>query len=114
MRSCGGRRSARSIASAIGTPPLAGVSPRGPQSVGGPRRSESEQKADELVELEQELLDEVAEIDDKWEDKAADIETVSIRAEATDVRVADPASCGYRGDRQQMIPATCSRVRGIP
>jgi hypothetical protein len=43
------------------------------------------------VELEQELLDEVAEINARWEDKAVDIETVPIRLEATDVRVAELA-----------------------
>jgi hypothetical protein len=46
-----------------------------------------EQKADELADLEQELLDEVTEIDARWQERAADIETLSIRPEAADVRV---------------------------
>jgi hypothetical protein len=46
-------------------------------------------EADELAELEQELLDEVAEIDATCREKAADIETVSIRPESADVRVTE-------------------------
>jgi len=40
-------------------------------------------------EGEQELLDEVAEIDEKWAAKADAIETVPIRLEAGDVRVVE-------------------------
>ena len=42
-----------------------------------------------LTELEQELLDEVAEIDEKWAAKADAVETVPIRLEAGDVRVVE-------------------------
>ena len=38
-------------------------------------------------ELEQEILDEVAEIDEKWAAKADAVDTVPIRLEAGDVRV---------------------------
>ena len=86
-----GRRSARSIANKIGS----AASRRGVTTRAAERRRTAEervqQKADELVELEQDLLDEVAEINARWEDKAADIETVPIRLEATDVRVAELA-----------------------
>jgi hypothetical protein len=86
-----GRRSARSIASKIGS----AASRRGVTTRAEERRRTAEervqQKADELMELEQELLDEIAEINARWEDKAADIATVSIRAEAADVHVAELA-----------------------
>jgi hypothetical protein len=55
------------------------------------RREAAEEKAaekqDELTALEQEILDEVAEIAERWDAAAAEIETVAIRLEATDVRV---------------------------
>jgi hypothetical protein len=59
----------------------------------GERRHTAEERvqaeADELAELEQELLDEVAEIDARWREKAVEIETVSIRQESADVRVTE-------------------------
>jgi Helicase HerA, central domain len=86
-----GRRSARSIAGKIGS----AASRRGVSARAAERRRTAEervlQKTDELAELEQDLLDEVAEIDAKWREKAADIETVPIRLEASDVRVAELA-----------------------
>jgi hypothetical protein len=86
-----GRRSARSIASKIGS----AASRRGVSTRAAERRRTAaervQQKTDELADLEQELLDEVAEIDAKWQDKAADVETVPIRLESTDVRVAELA-----------------------
>jgi hypothetical protein len=54
------------------------------------KRSAEEKVAmahDDLEEIEQEILDEIAQIDAKWQDIAADVETVAIRAEAADVRV---------------------------
>ena len=84
-----GRRSVRSMAGRIGS----AASRRGTTTRAAERRRTAEervqQKEDELAELEQELLDEVAEINAKWEDKAVDVDTVSIRAEAADVRVAE-------------------------
>ena len=57
------------------------------------RKRTAEERAEgteqDLETLEQELLDEVAEIDEKWKAKADGIETVSIRLEATDVRVVE-------------------------
>jgi hypothetical protein len=86
-----GRRSARSIASKVGSAASRrSVSARAAER----RRTASErvqQKADELAELEQALLDEVAEIDARWREKATGIETVSIRLEAADVRVTELA-----------------------
>ena len=49
----------------------------------------AQQAADDLQQLEEEILDEVAEIDEEWRAKAAEIETVSIRLEATDVQVVE-------------------------
>jgi hypothetical protein len=49
--------------------------------------AKAEQKEDELAALEQELLDEVAEIDARWRERAEDVEPLSIRAEAADIRV---------------------------
>ena len=48
-----------------------------------------QQTQDDLAELEQEIIDEVTAIDDKWKTVAESVETVSIRLEATDVRVTD-------------------------
>ena len=47
----------------------------------------AEREEEELELLEQELLDEVAEIDERWKAKADEIETIAIRLETTDVRV---------------------------
>ena len=57
------------------------------------RRSTAEAKEqqtrDDLAELEQEIIDEVTASNDKWKAVAEEIETVSIRLEATDVRITD-------------------------
>lgn len=75
------------MASAIG----GAASRRGVTSRSQERKKTAEGKAarteDELAELEQEILDEVAEIDEKWRATAEDVDTISIRLEATDVRV---------------------------
>jgi hypothetical protein len=83
----GGRRSARSIAGAIsGAASRRGMSARTAQ-----RKASAEAKAADigadLEELEQEILDEVAEIDARWRETAAEVETVAVRAESSDVRV---------------------------
>jgi hypothetical protein len=83
----GGRRSTRSMASAVGS----AASRRGVTSRTQERKRTAEGKAeqtkDDLAELEQEILDEVAEIDERWRATAAEVDTLSIRLEATDVRV---------------------------
>ncbi len=83
----GGRRSTRSMASAVGS----AASRRGVTSRSQERKKTAEGKADrtkdELAELEQEILDEVAEIDERWRAAADEVDTLSIRLEATDVRV---------------------------
>jgi hypothetical protein len=83
----GGRRSARSMASAVGS----AASRRGMTARTSERRQTAEEKVeatkDDLSELEQEILDEVAEIDERWKATAAEVDTLSIRLEATDVRV---------------------------
>jgi hypothetical protein len=57
------------------------------------RRETAERKVEAteeaLAELEQEILDEVAEIDAKWDAKAREVEAVEVRLEAADVRVVD-------------------------
>ena len=57
------------------------------------RKEHAEEKAElaetDLAELEQELLDEVAEIDERWAAKADAVETVPIRLEAGDVRIVE-------------------------
>jgi hypothetical protein len=87
----GGRRSTRSITASIGS----AASRRGVSARAEERRrtaeAKVEQKTDELADLEQELLDEIAEIDASWQERAADVETVSIRPEAADVRVSELA-----------------------
>jgi hypothetical protein len=83
----GGRRSARSIASAVGS----AASKHGMADRAEVRRRTAQQKVaereDDLHDLEQQILDEVQEIDAKWREKAAAIDTVTIRPEASDVRV---------------------------
>ncbi len=85
----GGKRSTRSITNAVGSV----ASKRGQSAAASARRDTArtkvEQKTDDLASLEQEILDEVASIDDKWKSVAEQIEPVSIRLEATDVRVTD-------------------------
>jgi Helicase HerA, central domain len=83
----GGRRNTRAIARAAGS-----LSSRhGMSSRAAERKQTAEhraqQAADDLEQLEQELLDDIAEIDERWKAKAAEIETVAIRLEATDVQV---------------------------
>jgi hypothetical protein len=85
----GGKRSARSITNAVGSV----ASKHGQTATASERRSTAEAKEqqtrDDLAELEQEILDEVTASNDKWKAVAEEIETVSIRLEATDVRVTD-------------------------
>ena len=80
----------KSITSAIS----GATSRRGHDARGsGERRASAEEKVedtqDDLAALEQEILDEVAEIDEKWTAIAEKLDTVSIRLEATDVRVVE-------------------------
>ena len=48
-----------------------------------------ESTQDDLAELEQEIADEITEIDERWRAVAAEVDTLSIRLEATDVRVVE-------------------------
>ncbi len=83
----GGRRSTRSITSAIG----GAASRRGMTARSAERRKSAEAKVegleDDLATIEQEILDETAEIDERWQATADEVDTVAIRLEATDVRV---------------------------
>ena len=67
------------------------ASRRGMSTRASERKATAEEKAQhaetDLAELEQEILDEVAQIDEKWAAKADAVETVPIRLEAGDVRV---------------------------
>ncbi len=85
----GGRRSTRSMAGALS----GAASRRGMSSRAASRRKAAVEKAtdvqDDLAELEQEIIDEVTEIDARWREAAAEIETVAIRLEAADVRVVE-------------------------
>ncbi len=86
----GGRDSTRTIARA-GRAAGSAASRRGMSDRAGERRRTAEEKAASteaaLEELEQEILDEVAEIDAKWDEKARELETIEVRPEASDVRV---------------------------
>jgi predicted nucleic acid-binding Zn-ribbon protein len=44
---------------------------------------------DDLAQLEQEIADEIAEIDERWRAVAEEVDTLSIRLEASDVRVVE-------------------------
>ncbi len=83
----GGRRSARSIASALGT-----AASRSGMSARTSQRKESAQERaadiqDDLQQLEQEILDEVQAIDERWRQVAAQVDSVSIRPEAADIHL---------------------------
>ena len=86
----GGRGDTKTIARA-GRAAGTAASRRGMSERAGERRRTAEGKAEAteeaLEELEQEILDEVAEIDAKWDEQARAIETLELRAEASDVRV---------------------------
>jgi hypothetical protein len=86
----GGKADTRTIARA-GRALGGAASRRGMTTRAAERRRSAEEKAElaetDLEELEQELLDEIAEIDEKWSQKAEAIETVPVRLEAGDVRV---------------------------
>jgi hypothetical protein len=94
----GGRRSARSMASALG----GAASRRGMTTRTAERRRTAEDKVDatqdDLAELEQEILDEVAEIDERWRATADEVDTLTIRLEATDVRVLETRLVWVPGD----------------
>ncbi len=85
----GGKRSARSITNAVGSV----ASKHGQSATSSARRDTADAKVqkatDDLADLEQEILDEVAAIDEKWRVAAEAVEPYSIRLEATDVRVTD-------------------------
>ena len=86
----GGKADTRTIARA-GRALGGAASRRGMSTRASERKESAEEKAElaeaDLAELEQEILDEVAEIDEKWAAKAEAVETVPIRLEAGDVRV---------------------------
>ena len=69
------------------------ASRRGMTTRAAERKQSAEEKVElaetDLEELEQEILDEVAEIDEKWAQTAEAIETVPVRLEAADVRVVE-------------------------
>ncbi|MEP7224311.1 MAG: hypothetical protein ABI783_05075, partial [Actinomycetota bacterium] len=83
----GGRRNTRSITNAVGRV----ASSAGSAATGSARRqtagARAQKVADELAQLEQQILDEVTAIDARWKAVGESAETVSIRLEATDVRV---------------------------
>jgi hypothetical protein len=83
----GGRRSTRSIARAASS----AVSRHGTSSRGDSRRRSAESKVaqaqDDLREVEQQILDEVQEIDAKWDAIAGEIDAVAIRPKAAGVHV---------------------------
>jgi hypothetical protein len=90
----GGKADTRTIARAGRA--LGGAATRRGMSTRAAERKQSAEEKVELAEadledLEQEILDEVAEIDEAWAAKAASIETVPIRLESSDVRIVDTA-----------------------
>jgi hypothetical protein len=88
----GGKADTRTIARA-GRALGGAANRRGMSTRASERKEHAEEKAElaetDLADLEQELLDEVAEIDEKWAAKADAVETVPIRLEAGDVRVVE-------------------------
>jgi hypothetical protein len=90
----GGKADTRTIARA-GRALGGAASRRGMTTRAAERKRGAEEKVElaetDLEELEQELLDDVAELDESWAAKAEAIETVSIRLESSDVRVVETA-----------------------
>ncbi|MGZ8782439.1 MAG: hypothetical protein ACXWZB_02965, partial [Gaiellaceae bacterium] len=90
----GGKADTRTIARA-GRALGGAASRRGMTTRSAERKRTAEEKVElaetDLEELEQEILDEVAEIDERWAARAESIETVPIRLEAGDVRVVETA-----------------------
>lgn len=88
----GGKADTRTIARA-GRALGGAASRRGMSTRAAERKESAVEKAAlaeaDLAELEQELLDEIAEIDEKWASKAEAIEPIPIRLEAADVRVTE-------------------------
>jgi ElaB/YqjD/DUF883 family membrane-anchored ribosome-binding protein len=88
----GGKADARAIGRA-GRALGGAASRRGMTTRAGERKRSAEDRVEsaelDLEELEQELLDEVAELDETWAAKADAIEAVPIRLEAADVRVVE-------------------------
>jgi hypothetical protein len=85
----GGRRSTRSMAGAISS----AASRRGMSARSAERKETATAKVeatkDDLAQLEQEIADEIADIDERWRAVAEEVDTLSIRLEATDVRVVE-------------------------
>jgi hypothetical protein len=85
----GGKRSTRSMAGALSS----AASRRGVSVRSAERRETAKAKADatmdDLAELEQELADEISAIDERWKTVADEVDTLSIRLEASDVRVVE-------------------------
>jgi predicted nucleic acid-binding Zn-ribbon protein len=69
------------------------ASRRGMSTRAAERKETAEQRVeatkDDLAELEQEIASEISEIDERWRGAAAEVDTLSIRLEATDVRVVE-------------------------
>ena len=90
----GGRGRTKTIASA-GRAIGSAASRRGMTTRAGERRRTAEEKIEaseqSLEELEQEIVDEVAEIDEKWDGKAQEIDAVEVRLESSDVRLVELA-----------------------
>jgi len=87
----GGRRSARSIASKVGT-----VARRRGRSNEAAKRVETarnrvEEKTSALADLEADMADELAAIADEWDAKALAVEAVAVPLEKSDIRVTDLA-----------------------
>ena len=82
-----GRRAARGVGSAAGR---RGISTRAAQRLED-AAAKVQLATDELADLEQQLLDEVDEIHDRWQDAATQTDSVSLTAAASNVRVADRA-----------------------
>jgi len=87
----GGRRSARTIASKVGS-----VARRRGRSTEASKRVETarnrvEEKAQALADLEADMADELAAIADEWDAKALAIEPVEVPLEKSDIRITDLA-----------------------
>jgi hypothetical protein len=98
----GGRRSTRSVVTGLGRAVGGAASRRGTTTRTAQRRATAEQEAlraqDDLTELEARLAVELQEIDQRWQQVAAQVDEVHVGLERDDVAVTDAALVWVRRD----------------
>ena len=98
----GGRRSTRSVVTGLGRAASGMAGRRGMTSRTAQRRESAEEQmtaaTDDLTELEAELADQLVEIDERWQQVAAQVEEATVGLERDDVDVTDVTLLWVRRD----------------